>query len=336
MKRIVFFLVLLYALPAYALEKNVASQQWVIFCFSETDGTVKTGDALNITANLRIDGAAANAVDDVNPDELEDGYYKFNITATESNGNNIVIAPASSTANIQCKGEPSAVWTRPANWNDFSVTATTGRVDVASIGGTAQTANDNGAAINTILSRIIGTLAAGTHNPQGGDAYTRIGAAGAGLTAIPWNVAWDPEVESEATDALTAYDPPTKAEMDLRTLPTASYFDPATDAVAVISDHSGFQKNESRSITFPMVDETDGKTLETGLQATLRTAGNSQSSCDGAAFADLTNIATVAHMGTGVYRATLTATELNCSDTTLKFMATGTALTRIISINTSD
>lgn len=40
-----------------------------------------------------------------------------------------------------------------------------------------------------------------------------IGVAGAGLTAIPWNAAWDAEVQSEATDALNAYDPPTKAEM---------------------------------------------------------------------------------------------------------------------------
>lgn len=39
-----------------------------------------------------------------------------------------------------------------------------------------------------------------------------IGSAGAGLSAIPWNAAWDAEVQSEATDALNAYDPPTRAE----------------------------------------------------------------------------------------------------------------------------
>jgi hypothetical protein len=37
---------------------------------------------------------------------------------------------------------------------------------------------------------------------------------GSGYTAIPWNSAWDTEVESEVTDALNAYDPPTKTEMD--------------------------------------------------------------------------------------------------------------------------
>ena len=40
-----------------------------------------------------------------------------------------------------------------------------------------------------------------------------IGAAGAGLTALPWNAAWDAEVQSECADALVAYDPPTYAEL---------------------------------------------------------------------------------------------------------------------------
>lgn len=49
-----------------------------------------------------------------------------------------------------------------------------------------------------------------------------IGAAGAGLTAIPWNPAWDAEVQSEAADALAAYDPPTKAELDAAVAPLAT------------------------------------------------------------------------------------------------------------------
>jgi Rieske Fe-S protein len=50
-----------------------------------------------------------------------------------------------------------------------------------------------------------------------------IGAAGAGLTAVPWNAAWDTEVQSEVADALAVYDPPTAAEMDARTLLAADY-----------------------------------------------------------------------------------------------------------------
>lgn len=81
------------------------------------------------------------------------------------------------------------------------------------------------------------------NTPQTGDAFARlgapagasvsadiaaieaqtddIGAAGAGLTAVPWNAAWDAEVQSEVADALAVYDPPTKAELDTAVAPLA-------------------------------------------------------------------------------------------------------------------
>jgi hypothetical protein len=40
-----------------------------------------------------------------------------------------------------------------------------------------------------------------------------IGTAGDGLTAIPWNAAWDAEVQSECADALTAYDAATGTDV---------------------------------------------------------------------------------------------------------------------------
>jgi hypothetical protein len=86
--------------------KNVAGQKWIVFAFNRTNNDPKTGDAANITANLRIDGGAANAVDDTNPTELEDGYYVFDITQAESNGDVILISPESSTENIQVIGVP--------------------------------------------------------------------------------------------------------------------------------------------------------------------------------------------------------------------------------------
>jgi hypothetical protein len=56
------------------------------------------------------------------------------------------------------------------------------------------------------------------------DLQTQVGTDGNGLTAVPWNAAWDAEVQSECTDALNAYDPPTKAELDtaVDALPTAA------------------------------------------------------------------------------------------------------------------
>ncbi len=67
------------------------------------------------------------------------------------------------------------------------------------------------------------TIQVFTAFPQTGDAFSRIGANGAGLTQQPWNAAWDAEVQSEVADALAAYDPPTKAEMDARTILAANY-----------------------------------------------------------------------------------------------------------------
>jgi len=63
-----------------------------------------------------------------------------------------------------------------------------------------------------------------------------IGAAGAGLTAVPWNAAWDAEVESEVADALAAYDPPTAAELtaeiDSVQADIAALNDPTAAAIA--------------------------------------------------------------------------------------------------------
>lgn len=106
------------------MQKNVAGQKWVVFAWDTTDLSPKTGDAANITANLRIDGAAANPVDDTNPTELEDGYYIFDITQTESNGDLLLIAPASSTGNIQVRGVPESIYTSSFTPGDFEVTLT--------------------------------------------------------------------------------------------------------------------------------------------------------------------------------------------------------------------
>jgi len=51
-------------------------------------------------------------------------------------------------------------------------------------------------------------------NQVDANSLTSIIGTGSGLTAIPWSSSWDIDVESEVTDALNAYDPPTKAELD--------------------------------------------------------------------------------------------------------------------------
>jgi hypothetical protein len=95
------------------MQKNVASQKWTVFAFDRTDNSPQTGDAANITANIKIDGGAAGATNDTNPTELEDGYYEFDLTQAETNGNLLQLFPASGTADIQVIGVPGAIYTSP-------------------------------------------------------------------------------------------------------------------------------------------------------------------------------------------------------------------------------
>lgn len=97
-----------------------------------------------------------------------------------------------------------------------------------------------------------------------------IGVAGAGLTAIPWNAAWDAEVQSECTDALNAYDPPTRAEATSDTnsvltavgdVPTnaelATALGTADDAVLA---QIALVKAKTDSLTFTVAGQVDANT----------------------------------------------------------------------------
>ena len=83
---------------------------------------------------------------------------------------------------------------------------------------------------------------------------------GTGLTNIPWNSAWDAEVQSECTDALNAYDPPTNAEMIARTLDNSLYaLETSVDGLnnisstdvsnSVLSSMSGYGVSKTSEVT---------------------------------------------------------------------------------------
>lgn len=92
--------------------------------------------------------------------------------------------------------------------------------------------------------------------PQSGDAYARIGPSGASLTAIPWNAAWDVEVESEVIDGLTVFGVSTHTPADVRIEMDAN----SADFNSLISSMSTVLSNQTSIIGF--VDE-----LETRLTA---------------------------------------------------------------------
>ena len=106
-------------------------------------------------------------------------------------------------------------------WETQSQADPTGfHVNVLEVGGTSQTANDNGADVSAILADtnelqgdwtnggrldlIIDELTTNVDAVETDtqDLQTQVGTAGAGLTAVVWNAAWDAEVQSEVDDAL--------------------------------------------------------------------------------------------------------------------------------------
>ena len=103
------------------MQKNVASQKWRVFAFDRTNGAPKTGDAANITAKIAKDWGTKTSVTDTNPTETEDGYYEFDISQSESNGNVLDLYPESSTADIQVIGVPGSFVTTPPNFSDLGI-----------------------------------------------------------------------------------------------------------------------------------------------------------------------------------------------------------------------
>jgi hypothetical protein len=68
--------------------------------------------------------------------------------------------------------------------------------------------------IDDLLDTEIAALTTAVDNlPTNAELTAALG-TGTWATALPWNAAWDAEVQSECADAFNAYDAPTKAEMD--------------------------------------------------------------------------------------------------------------------------
>ena len=109
--------VMLISPSAFALEKNVNSQKWSIFCFDRTDNTAKTGDLGQITGSIWKDGVE-DVIADGNPTETAHGQYYFDLDQAESNCEHCVMDAVSATGDIQCVGMPMGLWTTPPAFSD--------------------------------------------------------------------------------------------------------------------------------------------------------------------------------------------------------------------------
>lgn len=158
---------------------NSLTVTWDIEQITRADGTcyaLVTGGANGITIGRR-------------------GLYGYVLTNADLSLYDYVATAITADTTVDQK-EISAVWTLwSISWHDIATSIMTlagsiGKLFTDNINATINSrstyAGGDTAGTTTLLSRILGTLDTGTHKPQSGDAFARIGASGSGLTAI-----WD-------------------------------------------------------------------------------------------------------------------------------------------------
>jgi len=186
---------------------------------------------------------------------------------------------------------------------DFAASAT-------GIVGTAQT-GDNfarlGAPAGASVSADIAAIEAQTDD---------IGAAGAGLTAVPWNAAWDAEVQSEVNDGLVAYNAARTTNITAGTIATVSgnVNGSVASVTAAVAITSNIKQNQAlANFEFLMTDSTN-HAPSTGLTVTVTR------SIDGGAFAAGT-LSAVTELSNGIYKVDFGAGDLNGKVITLRATA---------------
>lgn len=233
--------------------KNTASQKIAVYAYDTSADGPKTGDAANITAQISKDGGATAATNDVNPTELDatdaPGIYIFDMLQAESNADLIVLSAVSSTSDI--KIEPVIIFTGEAMRGTDSAalasvctearlaelgaanlpadvnTLLTRIVGTLAAGSHVAQSADNDTKLSTILTRLVGTIAAGTHNAQSGDGYAIVNNGTYGNNAIQvlidaLNDISTADVNTACDTALTDYGPNTVVPDAAGTAPTAA------------------------------------------------------------------------------------------------------------------
>jgi hypothetical protein len=276
-------------------------------------------DAILVDTGTTLDGAistidgivdAIKVTTDKLDDTLEDdaGTYRFTENALEE-------APSGTGASAASIAD--AVWDELLSGHAISGSAGEALTDAAAGGGGGLDAAGVRAALGFASASYDTDIAGINTNINANETkidtvdtvldalVADVGSNGAGLTALPWNASWDAEVQSEVTDALNAYDPPTRAELtsDIDSIPTA-----AENAAAVWG---------AGARTLTGIDE-DSTTLD--LDATIRAAvGLASANLD----TQIDALPTAAEAATAVWGAgTRSLTIIDEDSTTLDLDAT--------------
>lgn len=255
------------------MKKNVASQSIGAQMITAADGTAFTG---SVTVYVTGD-AGTQALGSVGSGVCTsegNGYHTYAPAQAETNYDQIAftfigtgaipatvqvftgfpqtVDNATGIADIPTVSEFNARTLAAADYFDPAVDTVANVTTVATLTGhTAQTGDSFarlGAPAGASVSADIAAIEAQTDD---------IGAAGAGLTAVPWNAAWDAEVQSECADALTAYGPntttpPTAAavadavwdETQSTHVTAGSFGEIATEIASILADTNELQVDD--------------------------------------------------------------------------------------------
>lgn len=207
------------------MQKNIASQKFIVFAFDTTTNLPVTGDSANITATISKDFAADSATNDVNPTETQGGFYAFDATQAETNANNIQIFPLSVTANIQVISVPGLITTVPVNFGDDVIQTADHTAGIADIPANAEfnartilSANYATSASLAVIDDIVDSILIDTSDLQSNQ--------GDWLTATGFNTVV----------------PPSLAQFNARSIVSADYF-LVTDYLA--PDNAGIAQTQT-------------------------------------------------------------------------------------------
>lgn len=180
----------------------------------------------NTTTNLRVDDFAGYANDEFNNelwwvrDVSADEWHPVWVTDFDTTNGDATVETAYGAGALPFTPEASVdrVWRSglsrnnitaadaPTNWADHAITASSGRVDVGLIEGADATDQIRDAVVDdaTRIDASALNTAAGAIGSDG-TGLTEAGGDGDHLTAVPWNAAWDAQVESEVIDGMIAH-----------------------------------------------------------------------------------------------------------------------------------
>jgi hypothetical protein len=224
-----------------------------------TSGTIKTLDALNTAQNAqhsttqtdlqtllnRIGAWTGSGVNTIL------GAFKALLSKAASTPSDIggtFDASTDSTEAIRDRGD--AAYTTATGFSTFNAGSDTVTVGAFNTSAKAELQQEAADAL-TAYDPATGTEAAALQMTID-DIQENIGDNGDALTQVPWSAAFGTGAQTAAAAALTAYDPPTNAEMEARTLPSADYFNATDDRVklhATQGDYAPAKAGDAMALT---------------------------------------------------------------------------------------